>query len=62
MIDDKCGAVGEMRTGGGNRSTGENLPQYHFVHQKFHMTWTVLEPEQSCWEVGNQTPEHDRNI
>jgi hypothetical protein len=26
--DDDCGAVGGMRIGNGNRSTGENLPQY----------------------------------
>jgi hypothetical protein len=23
---------------------GENLPRYHFVDHKFHMTWLDLEP------------------
>jgi hypothetical protein len=38
MIDDECGAVGGMRVGRGNGSTGENLPQYHFVQHISHMT------------------------
>jgi hypothetical protein len=29
----------------------ENLPQRHFVHQKFHMTWPGLEPGPPRWEV-----------
>jgi hypothetical protein len=36
ICDYKCGAVGG-RSGRGNRST-QHLPQYHFVHNKAHMT------------------------
>jgi hypothetical protein len=34
--DDECGVAVGM-TGKANRSTGENLPQYHFVHHKAHI-------------------------
>jgi hypothetical protein len=41
-IDDRminvCGAVGGMRSCRGTEVLGENPPQYHFVHHKFHMT------------------------
>jgi hypothetical protein len=36
-----------MRIGRGN------LPQCHFVHHKFHMTWLGLEPGPTGWEVGD---------
>jgi hypothetical protein len=35
--DDECGAVGGMRIGKGTEVFGENLPQFHFVHDKSHM-------------------------
>jgi hypothetical protein len=38
MRDDECGAVGGMRIGRRNEALGENLPQCHFVHHKFHIT------------------------
>jgi hypothetical protein len=31
----------------------ENLPQYHFVHNESHMTWTVLEPVPPPWEADD---------
>jgi hypothetical protein len=45
MIDDgDCGAIGGMKIGRGNRSTGRNPPQRHFVHHKSHMTRPGIEP------------------
>jgi hypothetical protein len=38
MIDDECGAVGEMRIGRETEVFGEDLAQCHLVHYKSHMT------------------------
>jgi hypothetical protein len=34
---DEYGAFGGMRIGRGTDVLGENLPQCHFVHHKFHV-------------------------
>jgi hypothetical protein len=36
MIDDDCEAIDGMRIGRGK--FGENLPQFHFDHNKSHIT------------------------
>jgi hypothetical protein len=36
--DDECGAVGGMRMAEETGVLGDNLPQYHFDHNKSHMT------------------------
>jgi hypothetical protein len=42
-----------MTIGRGTEILGENLPQFHFVHHKSHMTWTGLEPWLPRWEAGD---------
>jgi hypothetical protein len=36
---------------GETEALGEKLPQWHFVEQKFQMTWPELEPSPPRWEV-----------
>jgi hypothetical protein len=36
----------EWRLAGETEILGENLPQSHFVHHKFHMTRPGLEPQE----------------
>jgi hypothetical protein len=42
-----------MRNRWGNQVLGENLPQRHCVHHKFHMTW----PRPVRWEACEYSPE-----
>jgi hypothetical protein len=52
MIDDDFGATGGMKIGRGNRNTGRNLPQHHFVHHKSNLTRPGIEPEPQ-WEASD---------
>jgi hypothetical protein len=49
MDDDECGAVGGM-PGRETKVLSENLPQYHLVHHKFHITRPWLKPRPPRWE------------
>jgi hypothetical protein len=40
----------EWRLAGETEVVGENLPYYHFVHHKSHMTWPGLEPGPPQWK------------
>jgi hypothetical protein len=43
----------EWRLAGETEVLGQNLPQRHFVHHKFHMTRSELEPGQPRWEASD---------
>jgi hypothetical protein len=43
----------ECELAGETEVLGENLPQYHFVHHKSHMTFPGLERGQPLWEADD---------
>jgi hypothetical protein len=51
--DDECGVVGEWELAGETEVCGENMPQFHLVHHKSHMTCPGLEPMLLWWETGD---------
>jgi hypothetical protein len=56
VIDDgDCGAIGGIKIGRGNRSTGGNLPQRHVVHHKSHVTRPGFQPRVAAVESQRQT-------
>jgi hypothetical protein len=42
-----------MKISRGTEVLRENLPQFHFVHHKSHMTWHGFEPEPPRWEASD---------
>jgi hypothetical protein len=51
--DCEDGELVEWRLVGETEVLGENLPQRHFVHHKFHFTRPVLEPWPRRWETSD---------
>jgi hypothetical protein len=43
----------EYRLAGETEILGENLPQWHFVHHKSHMSWPGIEPGTPQWEASD---------
>jgi hypothetical protein len=42
----------EWELAGGSEVLGENLPQWHFLHHKSHMTRPRIESGPPSWEAG----------
>jgi hypothetical protein len=51
--DDKCGAVGGMRNGRGDRSTRKKPAPVPLVRHKTHITRPGMEPGLPRWKAGN---------
>jgi hypothetical protein len=50
---DEYGAFDGWELAGETEALGGNLPQYHFVHQKSHMTCPGIETVPPRWEAGD---------
>jgi hypothetical protein len=53
IAEDDSGEIGRMKMVGETEVLGENLPQLHFVHHKFHMTIPGFEPVPPRWEASD---------
>jgi hypothetical protein len=43
----------ERELAGETEVLGENLPHYHFLHNKSRVTWPGIEMEPQRWEAGD---------
>jgi hypothetical protein len=47
-----CGEIVGIKIDRRTEVLGENLPQHHFVHHKYHMTRPGFEPGPPRWEAS----------